>query len=248
MTTSTVTANENLRRPGLADDKLSFASGVSRQAGDTRSRPGTYALPHDVAQRLGTALAGYKNQAAAHALALFLARFWSSRAKMVRPFPVDRRALADRDDLGLTESRIRGALRVLEEIGFLNRGIPPAGSAYKPTPEGLHRKPITFGFGSEYGPLFAAANARAERARARREGRAVQVAKSVTRSVRMPVSRPEPISPKDKFLSGSVVIMGEVARGFRKEGRIGRCDGLSPFEDALARFLEAGRSHGTYPR
>jgi hypothetical protein len=47
-------------------------------------------------------------------------------------FPIDRRALAGREDLGLTEAQVRGAIRVLEEIGFLARFVT-SGSRYRRT-------------------------------------------------------------------------------------------------------------------
>ena len=133
MTTLFAAAKNGCLDAGAKLASASRPAGVSRQVGDTRSLRRGYVLPHDIAQRLETALAGYKNREAAHALALFLARFWSSRARLARPFPIDRRALADREDLGLTEAKIRGALRVLEEIGYLNRDLPPAGSVHKMT-------------------------------------------------------------------------------------------------------------------
>jgi hypothetical protein len=63
---------------------------------------------------------------------------------------------------------VRGAIRTLEAVGFLDRAIPASGSLYKATPEGLHRKPVLFVFGSDYALLFIAANARAAAARGRR--------------------------------------------------------------------------------
>jgi hypothetical protein len=85
-------------------------------------------------------------------------------------FPIDRRALADHAGLDLTEARVRGAIRTLEAVGFLDRAIPAPGSLYKATPEGLHRKPVLFVFGADYAPAFIAANARAAAARKRQEG------------------------------------------------------------------------------
>lgn len=186
---------------------------------------GPYQLPRDIAERLTTALSGFKNREAAYALAVFLARFWSSRARMSKPFPVDRRELADREDLGLTEARIRGALGTLEAVGFLNRGTPPAGSTYRMTADGLHRKAVTFGFGAEYGPSFAAANARASRARSREERRKPQIS-----------------SPKDTGgISRREVIMGEVARGCRVQRVAPRAEPHPALEAALQRLgLAAG--------
>jgi hypothetical protein len=64
---------------------------------------------------------------------------------------------------------VRGAIRTLEEAGFLDRAVA-SGSTHKPTPNGLRRKPVLFMFGAEYGPLFSAANKRAAAARERRSG------------------------------------------------------------------------------
>jgi hypothetical protein len=79
---------------------------------------------------------------------------------------VDRRELADRPDLALTEARVRGAIKALEAIGYLERGLT-TGSTHKATEEGLRRKPIRFVFGPEYAPLFMAANKRAEASQGR---------------------------------------------------------------------------------
>src|SRR3954451_8208448 len=133
----------------------------SRRRGSRRpfapSQGGVYRLPHDVRDRLAAALAPFRNRDAAFALAAFLARFWSTPARLLSTFPIDRRELADHIALGLTEGRIRGAIRTLEEIGFLDRAVA-SGSTHKPTPDGLHRKPVLFMFGSDYGSLFIMAN------------------------------------------------------------------------------------------
>jgi len=135
----------------------------------TPSSAGIYRLPHDVRDRLAAALAPYRNRDAAFALAVFLGRFWSTPARLLTAFPIDRRELADHAALGLTEARVRGAIRTLEEAGFLDRAVV-SGSTHRPTPDGLRRKPVLFMFGSEYGPLFSAANRRAAAARERRSG------------------------------------------------------------------------------
>jgi hypothetical protein len=66
--------------------------------------------------------------------------------RVALPFPIDRRALADRQDLGLTEAQVRRGIRVLEEVAFLARAVT-SGSRYKATEEGLRRKPIPFQLG-----------------------------------------------------------------------------------------------------
>src|SRR4051812_37180437 len=128
---------------------------------------GPYRLPHDARDRLTAALAPYHNRDAAFALATFLGRFWSTPTRLLAAFPIDRRALAAHAALGLTEARVRGAIRALEDVGFLDRAVV-SGSTHRPTPKGLHRKPILFLFGSGYGLLFSAANRRAAAARERR--------------------------------------------------------------------------------
>src|SRR4051794_717240 len=133
------------------------------------SKGGVYRLPHDVCDRLAAALAPYRNRDAAFTLATFLGRFWSTPARLLAAFPIDRRALAAHAALGLTEARVRGAIQALEEVGFLDRAVA-SGSTHRPTPDGLHRKPVLFMFGSDYGPLFGAANKRGAAARERRSG------------------------------------------------------------------------------
>ena len=73
--------------------------------------------------RLAAALAPFRNRDAAFALATFLGRFWSTPARLLAAFPIDRRELADYAALGLTEARVRGAIRTLEEVGFLDRAV-----------------------------------------------------------------------------------------------------------------------------
>ncbi|WP_147023586.1 hypothetical protein, partial [Microvirga aerophila] len=125
---------------------------------------GPYRLPREIRDRLAAALMPFRNREAAFSLAMFIARFWSAPGRIVEGFVMDRRELADRDDLRLSEAKVRGAIRVLEEIGFLDRAIS-SGSKYKATEDGLRRKPIRFVFGSEYAPAFIKANGRAAAAR-----------------------------------------------------------------------------------
>src|SRR3954451_21231912 len=132
-----------------------------------------YRLPRAVADRLEAALRGRKNAEAALALATWLARFWSAPRRLLAAFPIDRRAIAGRDDLGLSEARVRGAIAALEAIGFLDRVEPVAGKRYQRTEEGVRRRPILSRFGWDCGTEFGkpnprAAAARRPRARARR--------------------------------------------------------------------------------
>ena len=124
-----------------------------------------YRLPRAIADRLDAALQGRKNAPACLALAHFLARFWSSPRRLLCAFPIDRRALAEHEALGLSEARVRGALAVLVEIGFLARYEPDAGKRYQRTEGGLQRRAILHRFGEEFGAEFGKANATAQRAR-----------------------------------------------------------------------------------
>jgi hypothetical protein len=171
---------------------------------------GPYQLPRDVRDRLTSALAPFRNRDAAFALAVFLGRFWSTPNRLLTAFPIDRRELAGHAALGLTEARVRGAIRTLEEVGFLDRAMA-SGSTHKATPDGLHRKPVLFMFGSDYGPLFSAANKRAAAARERRSGarRTPTPANPARPSASFLMARPLN-SPKNKSSEASKVIMGEL--------------------------------------
>lgn len=173
-----------------------------------------YRLPRAVADRLETALGGRKNAAACLALATWLGRFWSAPRRLLYSFPIDRRAIAGREDLGLTEARVRGAIAVLEEIGFLARYEPDPGKRYQRTAEGLHRRPLLFRFGEEYGVAFTKANARAEAARgapapARRPVPRPEPVRPPTVNVVAPRPMPAPLLAQKQTLGGSRVIMGE---------------------------------------
>lgn len=175
-----------------------------------------YRLPRAVADRLEAAVSGRRNAPAVLALATWLGRFWSAPRRLLYSFPIDRRAIAGRDDLGLTEARVRGALAVLEEVGFLARYEPDPGKRYQRTEEGLHRRPILFRFGEDFAVAFTKANARA------------QAARGAPAPARRPLPRPEPSRPpavnvaparpvqnsqvaQKQTLGGSRVIMGEKA-------------------------------------
>lgn len=122
--------------------------------------PGQYRLPQPVTALLMQRLAPYRNGEAALALAVFLARYHSAPRRIASSFPVDRRALVGHAVLGLTEARVRGALRALEEIGFLDREERP-GSGYRPTENGLRRIAGRWRFGDEFRPLFERAHHKA---------------------------------------------------------------------------------------
>jgi hypothetical protein len=192
-------------------------------------------LPHDIRDRLTADLAPYRNREAAFTLATFIARFWSVPGRVVGTFPIDRRALADHPELRLTEARVRGALRVLEEIGFLDRAIPPSGSKYKATEDGLHRKPILFAFGADYGPAFIKANGRAAAARGGncRDRRPITPSSS-----QRPPTALLTKSPKSKSEAESPVLMGQV----RKSGLPPKTFEPNPqLESALDRLLQGIR-------
>src|SRR3954469_4353407 len=158
-----------------------------RRVSDPEGRPlhpCSYRLPHDVRDRLAAALKPLRNRDACMALATFIARFWTAPKRLGLPFMLDRLALAPVEARGLTEARVRGAIRALERVGFLER-MPAVGRTHQATPEGLHRKPVPFTFAATYRAAFSIANKRAAAARDRRS----RVGRTQTPA---PVRRPSP--------------------------------------------------------
>lgn len=175
--------------------------------------PGPYRLPHDVRDRLAVSLAPFRNREAAFALAVFIARFWSGPNCIERPFSLDRRALKDLPGLDLTEARVRGAICTLERVGFLDRIEPERGSRYQATPEGLHRKPVTFRMGLEYRAAFETANKRAKAARDRRFRDRRPLAPETRRQSSQVLPEAPPVkSPKWKTSEADRVYLGEITK------------------------------------
>ena len=123
-----------------------------------------YRLPPAVADRLAAALQGRRTAERAYRLANYLARHWSAPAALLEAFTVAARRFDGTgglvEVLDMTAGEIRGALKALEEVGFVVREIGK-GNGFKPTAAGLRKAPIRFRFGPDYWPLFKAANARA---------------------------------------------------------------------------------------
>jgi hypothetical protein len=117
----------------------------------------TYRLPRAVRDRLTAALQSRRNREACLTLATFRGRFWTAPKRLGLPFMLDRRALAPVEALGLTEARVRGAIRALEDVGYLER-LPASGRTHQRTPDGLHRKPVAYRFARDYAEAFALAN------------------------------------------------------------------------------------------
>jgi hypothetical protein len=144
---------------------------------------------------------------------VFLGRFWSAPGRLITAFAIDRRELAEHAALDLTEARVRGAIRVLEEVGFMDRAVA-GGRTHKLTEAGeLHRKPVKYQFASDFAVLFTAANARARAARERRSRR--QASEVPARPQRPPARACVASltkSPKGKERSGKQVYLGEIVR------------------------------------
>ncbi len=178
---------------------------------------GRYSLPRPILDRLQAALAPAKNREAALVLAVFLARYWSSPARLGQAFQIDRRALCGHRDLPLTEARVRGAIAALEEVGYLERIVPEPGRRYQPTADGLHRRPLVFHFGAEFQATFDSANKRLGRSpRAAQDGRRPLPASSVS-ATRPRLSwcsaEQRTNSPKNTPQNPTFVNLGELAKG-----------------------------------
>lgn len=193
---------------------------LSRRRDSRTTPPRAYRLPHAVRDRLQAALEPFRNGERAYALAVFLGRFWSMPGRVALPFPIDRRALADREDLELTEGEVRGAIHTLEAIGFLARW-KTLGSRYKATEAGLRRKPVPFLFGPDYMPAFIAANGRAAAARGgqdgarqhptaqKRERPSASLLEPRTRAPAHQLKHPYNL-PKDKSAAQAALLMGKM--------------------------------------
>lgn len=195
---------------------------------------GPYRLPAGIRDRLSAALAGRKNRDAAFSLAVFLGRYWSSPRRLLCAMPIDRRALAGHEALGLTEARVRGALAVLVEVGFLARYEPDPGKKYQRTEGGLQRRAILHRFAEEYAVAFTAANARAQAARgapapARRPIPRPEPQRAPAANVAAPRVMPPTFLAQKQASPGRGVLMGDLEQ--RERGPV--CEGL---EAALARL------------
>src|SRR3954449_6027443 len=201
---------------------------------------GPYRLPRDIQDQLLSALASFRNRDAAFALAVFIGRFWSAPGRIEQAFPIDRRALANRPDLGLTEARVRGAIRTLERVSFLDRVELDRGSRYQRTDTGdLHRKPVCFRLGLTYRASFETANKRAQKRR-ERQGPARRVI-APTQGLRPSVASAKAWglkSPKSISEAETKVLMGEIRRPPAPTS-------LNPhLEAALERWKKAAEGQG----
>ncbi len=176
------------------------ASGLDRPP---QQQPTTHPISPD------RGLAPLRNRDAALAFATFLGRFWTAPKRLGSAFMLDRRALAPVEALGLTEARVRGAIRALERVGFIER-MPSSGRTHQRTAEGLHRKPVAFTFAADYRTAFEAANRRAQAAQNRRSriGRSQTRATPQQPSPAFPAARPVN-SPKYKSSEAAKVYLGE---------------------------------------
>lgn len=202
-----------------------------------------YRLPSATSERLKTALAPFRNREAALALAVFLGRFWAVPSRISGSFPIDRRALAHRADLDLTEGKLRGAIRTLEIVGFINR-IERTGSSYRMTEEGrLQRKPMTFVFSPEVKADLKMAIKRAaayrQRLLKRRQSMTPENKLSASTGL-LRDSRSILVNlPKDKIPSQRAILMGEQKSGPKYPPKIPE---VNPrLEAALGRLQEAIR-------
>jgi hypothetical protein len=198
---------------------------------------GPYQLPKAIRDRLTAVLAAYRNAEAAYLLAVLIGRYWSTPSRITGAFPLDRRALAGHPDLdGMSESRIRGAIRTLERVGFIDRAIPAPGSQYRLKGDELHRKPVLFQLGKEYGPEFVQANRRAQAARERRKFKDPRMTSTTSALMGSASSNTTMMnSPKSRIEAEAKVLMGD------QSSRAPTSEPIPQVEAALKRFEEAFR-------
>ena len=104
----------------------------------------TYVLPRRMRDALDIDLIGLRNAWAALLLARIVAQAHTGPRVRGRSFTLCRRGLAAAyGDLGLTEEIVRGAIRVLERIGFIVRDPAPEKPCRR-TATGWQRKPIVW--------------------------------------------------------------------------------------------------------
>jgi len=163
-------------------------------------------------------------------------------------FPVDRRALAGHRDLKLSEAQIRGASRLLEEIGFLEREEAAPGAKHQQTAKGLHRRPILFRFGPDFLELFKSARRALRKPPERRKPTQSSLASIHASPARtFPGPRKGSLglrdvkSPKNTFDTPTILLMGEVKERLPRQSLPSwdqsRSD--SRLEAALKRLAEA---------
>lgn len=128
---------------------------------------GNYKLPRSANELLTNRLAAYRNREAAHKLAVFLARMNAGPRRIekkrgpyqVAGFAIDRRVLKNNQELGLTESKIRGAIQTLLKVGFIEIIEIDAKAHHSVIREdgtpGIQRKPIAYRFAGEFQNWFA---------------------------------------------------------------------------------------------
>jgi hypothetical protein len=246
--------------PIIVQHQLAFARPLAMRVRSVRRpfRPsrgqgrGRYRLPHDVSDRLTLALTPFRNREAAFTLATFLAGYHSNSDRVLGVFAIDRRALVGHADLDLTEKRIRSAVTTLEAVGFLDRAILPSGSRYKATKDGLHRRPIQFTFGSEYGSMFVSANKRARRLKGSDPAarRPIFPSSGARPSTGLPkASQPSPTKwPKDSSEADKALYLGPLKK---EVGLPPSPSAPNPLDAALDRLRRAiglaeggGQTHG----
>ena len=86
-------------------------------------------------------------------LLVFLLRHHGSPTNLGRSFPIDRRALAQVGELGLSESQVRTAIALLEKLDLIRR-VAVEGSPCQQTDAGVRRKPIFFRLGAVIGRVL----------------------------------------------------------------------------------------------
>ena len=116
---------------------------------------GDYKLARSVHRLLSVLLKGFKNGYASYKVAVWLAKMNAGPKRLKTTFPIVRMVLKNREDLGLTEDEIRGSIRTLLRVGYIEVVPHPAGDIYQQTDEGVRRLPIQYRFSGQFYQTFA---------------------------------------------------------------------------------------------
>lgn len=116
---------------------------------------GNYKLPARIGDDLESRLLARKNAAKAMRLAVFIARYHTGPRSNRASFVLVREKLMLNEDLCLTENQIRGAIKTLIEVGFLEKLGNPGYERCTRTRSGVKRRCANYRLGADFQSRFS---------------------------------------------------------------------------------------------